>query len=137
MEEVIAKLHEGGYSCVVSSGSEIRTYTKPGVMDLFEMYINDATFMKGASIADKVVGKGAAALMILGGISRVYADVISQSAIALLENTNVELKYNTIVSRIEDKSKNGICPLEKLCARSDSLDELFLIIKEFVERMRK
>lgn len=134
MEEIITKLRDGGYSCVVSNGSEIRTFTKPGVMDLFEMYISEAIFMKGASIADKVVGKAAATLMILGGISRIYADVISQSAITLLENINVELKYNTIVLWIEDKSKNGICPLEKLCARSDSLDELFLIIKEFVEQ---
>src|SRR5690554_2322081 len=104
MEEIITKLRDGGYSCVVSNGSEIRTFTKPGVMDLFEMYISEAIFMKGASIADKVVGKAAATLMILGGISRIYADVISQSAITLLENINVEFKYNTIVLWIEDKS---------------------------------
>jgi iron complex outermembrane receptor protein len=36
--------------------------------------------LDGASIADKVIGKGAAALMIAGCIKEVYADVISEAA---------------------------------------------------------
>ena len=39
--------------------------------------------MKGAAIADKVIGKGAAALMVLGGFKTVYADIISTPALVI------------------------------------------------------
>ena len=68
MEELINLLHSGGYSCVIANGDNIRTFTQRGVADLYDLLTQEPDFLKGASIADKVVGKGAAALMILGGI---------------------------------------------------------------------
>ena len=60
--------------------------------------------MKGAGIADKVIGKAAASLMVLGEIRQVYADVISQPALALLHNANIEVSmYGWCLS-----SKTGI-----------------------------
>ena len=44
---------------------EVRTFTQRGVADLYDLYQADSAFMKGAAIADKVIGKGAAALMVL------------------------------------------------------------------------
>ncbi len=60
--------------------------------------------MKGAGIADKVIGKAAASLMVLGGIRQVYTDVISQPALALLCNANIEVSY----VRLVPSSKTGI-----------------------------
>ena len=65
MEELINLLHSGGYSCVIANGDNIRTFTQRGVADLYDLLTQEPDFLKGASIADKVVGKGAAALMIL------------------------------------------------------------------------
>lgn len=64
MEELINLLHSGGYSCVIANGDNIRTFTQRGVADLYDLLTQEPDFLKGASIADKVVGKGAAALMI-------------------------------------------------------------------------
>ena len=75
MNQLISLLHAGGYSCVIANRSETRTFTQRGVADLYTLYNNDPAFMQGATIADKVIGKGAAALMILGGMTEVYADV--------------------------------------------------------------
>ena len=68
MEELINLLHTGGYSCVIDNEGKIRTFTQRGVADLYDLLTREPEFLKGALIADKVVGKGAAALMILGGI---------------------------------------------------------------------
>lgn len=70
MESIIDILHKGGYSCVMKNREEVRTFTQRGVADLYDLYQADSAFMKGAAIADKVIGKGAAALMVLGGLCR-------------------------------------------------------------------
>ena len=72
MEELINLLHSGGYSCVIANGDNIRTFTQRGVADLYDLLTQEPDFLKGASIVDKVVGKGAAALMILGGIRELH-----------------------------------------------------------------
>jgi|AGTN01.2.fsa_nt_gi Domain of unknown function (DUF1893). len=137
MDHIIELLHKGKYSCVISNGSEIRTFVKGGVIDLYELYNNDLSFLNNSSVADKVVGKAAATLMILGDVAHIYADVISEPAIALLNNTPIGVKSGKTVPFIENRDKSGICPLENLCSHTGSLQELFPSIKEFVEKMRK
>ena len=107
MEKIIDLLHSGGYSCVIGNGTEIRTFTQRGVADLYDLFRQDPSFMKGACIADKVIGKAAAGLMVLGGIRQVYADVISQPALALLHNANIEVSYVRLVPFIENRDKSG------------------------------
>ena len=65
MDELIRLLNEGNYSCVVRQGEETRTFSRRGVADLYDLYATDRAFLKGAWLADKVIGKGAAALMVL------------------------------------------------------------------------
>lgn len=60
MESIIDILHKGGYSCVMKNREEVRTFTQRGVADLYDLYQADSAFMKGATIADKVIGKGRA-----------------------------------------------------------------------------
>ena len=55
MEELINLLHSGGYSCVIANGDNIRTFTQRGVADLYDLLTQEPDFLKGASIADKVV----------------------------------------------------------------------------------
>ena len=81
MEELINLLHSGGYSCVIANRDNIRTFTQRGVADLYDLLTQEPDFLKGASIADKVVGKGAAALMILGGILPIICMILMESLI--------------------------------------------------------
>ena len=74
MDELIRLLHEGGYSCVIRK-EEIRTFTQRGVADLYDLLNQHPVFLHGAQVADKVVGKAAAALMVLGGVREVYTDI--------------------------------------------------------------
>lgn len=116
MESIIDILHKGGYSCVMKNREEVRTFTQRGVADLYDLYQADSAFMKGAAIADKVIGKGAAALMVLGGFKTVYADIISTPALALLCEAGIETTFAQEVPHIIiiRKSKNPAKPKRKV-----------------------
>ena len=58
-----------------------------------DLLTQEPEFLKGASIADKVVGKGAAALMILGGIKELYTDIISTKALELLQKSDIKVDF--------------------------------------------
>lgn len=136
MESIIDILHTGGYSCVIKNQTEIRTFTQRGVADLYDLYHSDPSFMKGASIADKVIGKGAAAMMVLGGIENVYADIISTPALTLLRETGIETTFAQEVPHIINRDKTGNCPLETACGKTNSVSEIYPIIQNFITNIR-
>lgn len=135
MEEIIKILHEGGYSCVILNG-EIRTFTQRGVADLYDLLTREPAFLKGARLADKVIGKAAAALMVLGGVQRVYTDIISEPALALLQTAGVTVECVQVVPRIRNRANTGWCPLETICYEVNEAETMFPLIRNFVEAMR-
>ena len=135
MDELIRLLHEGGYSCVIRK-EEIRTFTQRGVADLYDLLNQHPVFLHGAQVADKVVGKAAAALMVLGGVREVYTDIISEPALAVLHKANIRVECVQIVSRIWNRNRTGWCPLETLCYELESPEAMYPVIQNFVERMR-
>ncbi|NDW18826.1 DUF1893 domain-containing protein [Dysgonomonas sp. 216] len=137
MEDIIRILHEGNYSCVVKKNDKIHTFSQRGVADLYDMLKSKPYFLKDACIADKVVGKAAAALMILGGISRLYTDTISSSALLLLHESDIKVDYTHVVPFIQNRDKTGWCPLEKLSYEITSAETIFPLIEEFISKIRK
>ena len=109
MGELVSLLHEGGYSLVLQKDGKIHTFSERGVADLYP------ELLQGAFLADKVVGKGAAALMILGGVAELHADVISEPALSLLAESPVRVSYGEKVPSIRNRARTGFCPLETLC----------------------
>lgn len=137
MEKLKMMLHDGGYSCVVENFDQIFTFSQRGVSDLYDMVRNKSGFLKDARIADKVIGKGAAALMVIGEVKEVYADIISLSALLLLREAGVETDFGRIVPFIQNRDKTGWCPLEKICYEEGSAENILLLIDEFVNSMKK
>ena len=123
-------------SCVIRNGDEIRIFRERGVRDLYFLLKDDRGFLDGAFVADKVVGKGAAALMVLGGVGRLFADVISVPARALLEKAGVEVDYTLEVLHITNRTNTGWCPVEQLCRDCRTAEECLPLIIDFVERMK-
>lgn len=125
-------LHEGGHSLVVENDGNIRTFDGRGVSDLFRLVTEEREILRGASIADKVVGKGAAALMIVGGVKSLYADVISTPAIDLFGTTSVKVDYGCLVNNIINRKADGICPVESLCLPVESARDCLPLISKFL-----
>lgn len=87
--QAIDRLFAERGSCVIRNGSDMRVFYERGVKDLYRLLKEEPGLLRGAFVADKVVGKAAAALLALGGVEEVFADVISRPALDLLEKNAV------------------------------------------------
>lgn len=130
-------LHEGGHSLVVERDGGVETFGGRGVSDLFRIVESHSGQLKGAIVADRIIGKGAAALMVLGGVRLAYADVVSRPALNMLQNNGVEAAYGEIVEHIINRQGDGICPVERLCAPCQSPKECLPLIRGFIKKMRE
>lgn len=137
MEHIIEILHNGNYSCVVENYDQIYTFSQQGVADLYDIVKNKPGFLRDGFVADKVVGKAAAALMILGSINELYADVISLSALVLLREAGIEADFGRVVPFIQNRDKTDWCPLEKACYEETSVKAIFLLVEEFITTMKR
>ncbi|MCH5230327.1 MAG: DUF1893 domain-containing protein [Muribaculaceae bacterium] len=113
-EELVAELKEGKSNCIIIKGEDAYRFCLPGVRALMTLLKENPGLLKGSVIFDKVVGKGAAALIILGEVKEIYADIISEHAVALLTTTDIKFRYEEKVPFIENKTKDGVCPIEML-----------------------
>ena len=119
-------------SCVIQNGNETRAFYERGVKDLYRLLREEPEFLRGAFIADKVVGKAAAALMILGGVEEVYADVVSQPACQFFDRVRIRAAYKQIVPHIINRTQTDLCPLEKRCAGAVTPEECLTVIEDFM-----
>lgn len=124
-------------SCVVRNGDTIRIFRERGVRDLWRLLHEEPELLRGAFIADKVVGKGAAALMAAGGISELFADVVSRPALELLNKAAIQVGYSVAVDHIINRAGDGICPVEQLCAEAQTAEECLPLIGEFIHKMKE
>lgn len=135
-KELIELLHSTQCSCVVANEHFTLTFHERGVKDLHRLLHEEAQPLRGAYIADKVVGKGAAALMIAARAKWIYAKVISEAALELFARSDVEVEYETRTPHIINRSGTDICPVEKLCATFSSAEECLPAIDEFVKGLQ-
>ena len=105
------RLLDGGYTCVLYNGESEIVSTARGVSFLLGLY-EDGKDYSGYVSADKVVGKGAALLYALLGIKEIYASVISESALSVLQKSGITCTYDTLVPHIINRRGDGICPIE-------------------------
>ena len=136
-QELITQLHALQCSCIIRNNGTTRTFHERGVKDLHRLLMQEPEILSGASLADKVVGKGAAALMIAGEVAWVYADVISQTAMELFEQSRVEVQYGEIVPNIINRAGTDICPVEKLCRDCKTAAECLPLIDKFIKEMSR
>ena len=135
-KELIELLHSGNHSLVVANGVTA-TFDGRGVSDLYRILTETPELLHGADIADKIVGKGAAALMILGEVKSVYADVISTPALRLLQQSSVDISFGQEVENIVNRKGDGICPVETLCLDCKTAEECMPLITRFLNSNNK
>lgn len=133
--ETVELLHTSGASCVIENNGDRTVCNRRGVKDLFDLLTSSPETLAGAFIADKVIGKGAAALMVLGGAEEVYADLLSEPALRLLTASGVFATYRTLVPNIINRTKTGICPVESLCKDCKTAEECMPLIEQFIRSL--
>ena len=113
LEEVKEILHQKNASLVVAyETGEIKEYYQDRIKDIKDILHEDEKALKGAVIADKVIGKIAGSILVVAGVKEIYADVISEYAISVLEKNDIKYEYKEKVEYIINQTKTGMCPME-------------------------
>lgn len=113
LEIVKERLYGTNASLVVLYvNGEYREYYQNRIKDIKEILQNDKQALKGAIIADKVIGKVASSILTVAGVKEIYADVISKYAIPVLEENTVKYEYRQLVEYVQNNDKTGMCPME-------------------------
>ena len=133
MKELIKILHDEGLTLVVKSvDGTIHRFTQRGVKDLLTLVTTSPEVLHSALVADKAVGKAAAACMVVGGVSQVHADVMSEPAMELLQDHSVKAQCGELVDHIINRAGDGWCPMERLSRNIDDPNAIIQKIKEFL-----
>lgn len=117
---------------VRSASGRLREFRRKGVIDLFQLLSDEPAFLQGASMADRVVGRGAALLMVKGGVKELFTFVLSQPALNVLRQAGITVSYDTLQPNIINRTGTDICPVEKLTANTTNPDEAFRLIGNFL-----
>lgn len=133
MTNLMKRLTQGGHSLVLENGGTVYTFRKRGIADLYDLLQNHPELLDGASVADKVVGKGAAALMVLGHVKDIHTGIISEPALELLRDNAIKVTYEMKVSQISNRDHTGYCPVETLCLDCRTAEACLPQIQRFMK----
>ena len=92
---------------------------------------------EGWSVADKVVGEASALLYCLLKVKRVYAPVISRSALEVLESHGIPCEYHRLVPGIRNRTGTGPCPMEAATANIIDPKEAPEVLEKTLEALTK
>lgn len=136
MKQLIDILHGEGLTLVVKSADgTLHRYTQRGVKDLLTLVTTSPEVLRDALIADKAVGKAAAACMAAGGVQHVHADVMSEPALALLQQHGVDAEYGTLVDHIINRTGTDWCPIEKVSRDENDPAIIIQKVKQKLQQM--
>ncbi|HDI74858.1 MAG: hypothetical protein DRJ52_07580 [Thermoprotei archaeon] len=96
-----------------------------GVKELIDVM----TILDNSSVADKVVGKAAAVILIRNRARAVYGRVMSKKAYKMLRQYNIIVKYDKLVDEIEG------CPFEKEVKGIDNIKEAWRRIFDLYKKI--
>lgn len=129
-----ALLYQGGFTCVLTDGQLVFTSTQRGIRPLLE-WVESETDFHGFYAADKVVGKAAGLLYCLLGIRQLYAAVISESALAVLQTHGISVIYDRLVPGIRNRSNTGPCPMEQAPRDTNDPQEAVILMKDTLKKL--
>ena len=133
MKQLINILHDEALTLVVKSADgNLHRFTQRGVKDLLTLVSENPQVLHGALIADKAVGKAAAACMAVGSVKAVWADVMSEPAMALLTKHGIIAECGELTHHIINRTGDGWCPMEQLSRDLDDPGDIILKVQAFL-----
>ena len=140
MEQAVASavqlLRDGQAACVVLRDGEIvRAETGRGVAPMIRLYEDGA--LQGAYVVDKIVGKAAAMLMTLGGVSGCYALTVSRAALDWFAGHGIPVEYEVCAEYIVNRNGDGMCPMEQTVKELTDATEALTALKQKIAELRK
>lgn len=116
VREAREEILSGGCSCILIKADQIiHRGAGRGVSPLLELMADEEgrQKLKGAIVVDKIIGKAAAMILILGEAAGVYALTMSANGKEYVQKHQLNHNYDRCVDVISNREKNGICPIER------------------------
>lgn len=135
MEELISLLRTGHTTCVLRQGDHIYQETSNGILPLLT-FVEEGK-LKHSCVADKVIGKAAAMVMVYGGVKEVFALTISEHAYQYLVAHQIPVTFETKVPYIVNRHQTGMCPMEETVLHMEDEEAAYTILREKVKNMKK
>lgn len=111
-EDMLRRLNGEQLSLVVRNHGITSTYTQHGVKDLMTLVADGGNILQGAVVADKTIGKAAAALMIVGGVKTAYTNTICTAAKQMLTAAGVNVYFEKEIPMVMNREQTGQCPMD-------------------------
>jgi iron complex outermembrane receptor protein len=132
--QMLDMLNEQGLSLLVYSHGTLTTHDNRGVQDLVQLISDHPERLEGAIVADKVIGKAAAALMATGGVKEVHTNVICKAGKELLEGNGILVFATEEVPQILNRDRTTQCPIDSRLNGVESIEECVEILRTMPAR---
>ncbi|MBP5307011.1 MAG: DUF1893 domain-containing protein [Paludibacteraceae bacterium] len=123
-------LNADSHSLVVLNHDSLSYYNGRGVSDLLSLLTDEPQRLQGAVVADKVVGRAAAMLMIASGVSEVHTNTVSTPALKALREAGISVSFDEEVPQILNRDLSGQCPIDASLSDADGVDQCVAILKQ-------
>lgn len=135
LDRAVCLLQEGDHTCILCRDELLLTSQKRGIAPLLELL--EAGELKDACVADKVIGKAAALLLLLGGAKGVYGKVMSESACRLLTEAGLQVRWDSLTDYVINRRGDGMCPMEQAVQHISDPAQAPALLKAALERLCK
>ncbi len=120
---------------VIKHGEIINIEHDRGIKPILKMY--EQGLLHDAIVIDKIIGRAAALIMVLGGVSQCYGHTVSAGALAVFEKHGIPCEYDECPEHIINRSGNGICPMEEAVEGIDNPPDALIAIKQRLSELSK
>lgn len=127
-------LLEKNYSLLASNGYySYESGIKPVLIKVNE----DIAYFKDLTVVDKIVGKASASLLALSGVKEVYALTLSLAGREVLEKYGISYQYDQLVDHIENRNRDGMCPMEMTVKDIDDPAEALIALNAKIASLKQ
>lgn len=132
--QMLEMLNRQGLSLLVYNHDSLTTHANRGIQDLLQLISEQPQRLDGAIAADKIIGKSAAAIMIVGGVKEVHTNLICTPARELFEAHSVRVFAAEEVPMILNRDRSGMCPMDTQINEVESVEECVDILQAGVAK---
>lgn len=122
---------------VVKDGEVIFKSRDRGIEPMFILAREFKKEARGAALADRVIGRGAAILSGFIGIKEVYGELISKRGIERLDYYKIPYGMKASCEYIKNREGNDYCPIEKISIDIEDPMKLIGAIEDFLHKIRR
>ena len=121
------ELLENNYSIVSSNGYHS---FDSGIRPLIIPMIENPLFFKGQSVADKIIGKASALLLVYAQVKEVYTPLLSKAGREVFDRFHIPYEYDEETEYIVNRTGDDMCPMEKCVNQIDDPKEAFEALRK-------